>query len=387
MLKKKRRREEPTLGNDLKVSIVIPAYNDAPFVARSVGSCLGQTHGNIEVICVDDGSDDGTLDALQALANGDARVKVTALDENAGTHNARRAGLSRAEGDLVMFLDGDDELAGEACARAAAEYAEKPYDVLHFATQVKSDRRAARDRVRALEAWMRPEKGELHGRDVLRKSFVDHLYSFSAACKAYPRPLVQQAFDDIGDVWADAGEDALEYFAIAFHAEVYRGLPDCRYYVYHLGDGLSERQGMNAADFERVVRLHDTVVAIGTFLESQGAMGECADIYQFHRDDQLFVSVQAWNNDVRPEDKAACLKRLLETWPEADVVERVCSFGSGAVSVLREVRGDIALTDEQLIACGRADGASDVRAEYESSPSYRLGRTLTAPVRKLLRRG
>ena len=383
-------------GGNLKVSIVVPAFNDEEYIERSLGSCLRQTHANLEIVCVDDGSTDGTRAAQQAFAAKDDRVKLMPLDHNQGTHNARRAGVAQATGDLVMFLDADDELAPQAAARAAAEFATKPYDILHFATAVKSDGgKVGRDRVKLLEDWTCPVKGELRGRDILEKSFVEHAYSFSLACKAYPLPLVQRAFDHMGDVWADSGEDALEYFAVAFFADVYRGLPHCKYYVYHLGDGLSEHRGLTAEEFERVIRLHDAVEGIRTFLQGEGALGEDGQgesvfdgydaIFQAHWLDQLQVTLRNWYNDVREEDKPACLRRILETWPREQAIDEACKLGSGAVAVLQDVLGEDALTSEQLMAAGRADGEREVREEYERSLSYRLGRTLSAPVR-LMRR-
>lgn len=87
------------------VSIVMPCYNAAPHLPRSVGSVLAQTLNNWELITVDDGSNDNTLDWLKT--QNDRRIRIVA-QTNKGVSAARNAGLSLAKGKYVAFLDADD---------------------------------------------------------------------------------------------------------------------------------------------------------------------------------------------------------------------------------------------------------------------------------------
>lgn len=86
------------------VSVIIPTYNRAIKCKISVESVLSQTHGNVEVIVVDDGSKDSTRDVISGL---DERVKYI-RQENAGVSAARNTGLEAASGDYIAFLDSDD---------------------------------------------------------------------------------------------------------------------------------------------------------------------------------------------------------------------------------------------------------------------------------------
>src|ERR1700679_2362004 len=70
------------------VSVIIPVYNGAAFVGETIESALKQTYGNLEIIVVDDGSTDGTLDILNRYAANDERVRVIA-QANGGVANAR----------------------------------------------------------------------------------------------------------------------------------------------------------------------------------------------------------------------------------------------------------------------------------------------------------
>jgi glycosyltransferase involved in cell wall biosynthesis len=89
------------------VSVIVPAYNAEPFIARTLRSALQQTYGALEIIIIDDGSTDSTRAVACAVAEGDKRVRIISVP-NGGVANARNIGISEAAGELVAFLDADD---------------------------------------------------------------------------------------------------------------------------------------------------------------------------------------------------------------------------------------------------------------------------------------
>ena len=89
------------------VSVVVPTYNRAYCLARTIDSALGQTHPSVEVIVVDDGSVDETAEMVAARYGSDARVRLI-RQANAGVSAARNTGLRVARGDYVALLDSDD---------------------------------------------------------------------------------------------------------------------------------------------------------------------------------------------------------------------------------------------------------------------------------------
>ena len=90
-----------------KVSVIIPVYNTEKYLRECLDSVVNQTLKNIEIICVDDGSTDGSLEILREYAEKDSRVKVyTQPNTNAGA--ARNHGLRYATGEYLAFLDSDD---------------------------------------------------------------------------------------------------------------------------------------------------------------------------------------------------------------------------------------------------------------------------------------
>lgn len=89
------------------VSVIIPTYNRVKTLPAAIESVLGQTYGNVEVIVVDDGSDDGTEEYVNALT--DHRIKYIRNAVNRGPAAARNLGVRQAQGKYVAFQDSDDE--------------------------------------------------------------------------------------------------------------------------------------------------------------------------------------------------------------------------------------------------------------------------------------
>lgn len=91
----------------IKISVVVPVYNAEEFLEESINSVLNQTLKDIEIICVNDGSKDNSLQMLNEFARRDNRVKVFDK-ENGGCGSARNFGLERAKGRYIYFFDPDD---------------------------------------------------------------------------------------------------------------------------------------------------------------------------------------------------------------------------------------------------------------------------------------
>lgn len=101
-----------------RVSVVIPAFQAAGTIERALKSVLGQTAPPREVLVVDDGSTDDTVDRARSL--GDPRIRVIRLPTNSGAAAARNAGCAEAVGEWIAFLDADDAWHPEKLARQLA---------------------------------------------------------------------------------------------------------------------------------------------------------------------------------------------------------------------------------------------------------------------------
>lgn len=95
------------IQQNIKVSVIMPIYNAFDFLKPAMDSVIDQTLKEIEIICIDDGSTDHSLDIIKEYQKADDRIRII-TETNAGPALARNNGLKRARGEYVAFLDADD---------------------------------------------------------------------------------------------------------------------------------------------------------------------------------------------------------------------------------------------------------------------------------------
>jgi glycosyltransferase involved in cell wall biosynthesis len=93
----------------MKISIITPCYNAAPYIANTIQSVQNQTILDWEMIIVDDGSSDNSVEIIQKIIAQDSRIKLI-QKENGGSASARNLALSIAQGEYIQFLDSDDTI-------------------------------------------------------------------------------------------------------------------------------------------------------------------------------------------------------------------------------------------------------------------------------------
>ena len=112
-----------------KISIIVPVYMVEEYIGKCIDSLISQTHKNIEIILVNDGSLDGCPEICNNYAKNDSRIKVI-NKENGGLSDARNAGLREAIGEYILFVDSDDYIEEETCECFISAIGELEVDVV-----------------------------------------------------------------------------------------------------------------------------------------------------------------------------------------------------------------------------------------------------------------
>lgn len=113
------------------LSVIVPVYNVEDYLDACLDSLQAQTFSDIEMVCVNDGSPDGSREILAKRQKEDARIVI--VDKpNGGLSSARNAGINAACGTYIGFLDADDRFTPNACQRIAEAFAETDADVVTF---------------------------------------------------------------------------------------------------------------------------------------------------------------------------------------------------------------------------------------------------------------
>lgn len=111
-----------------KISIIVPVYNTEKYLVQCFESLINQTFSDIEIICVNDGSDDNSLKILEEYAQKDERIKIFS-QKNQGAGVARNFGMAKAKAEYIMFCDSDDFYELQMCEKMFKEITENNVDI------------------------------------------------------------------------------------------------------------------------------------------------------------------------------------------------------------------------------------------------------------------
>ncbi len=227
----------------MTVSIIVPAYNCATYLAEALQSLREQSERDIEIIVVDDGSTDATRHIAQAQAAHDLRIRVF-TQRNSGTPAAaRNRGLREARGEFVAFLDADDLYHPEKIARQLQALQDHPEldivfcDVVQFTTDPYDPKNACylrdRDFVNAAAAHLEKLVEDVYGcRDSFYRFMSTRFTCLSTQGVFMRRRVLQQE-----TVWFDEnfviGEDIDLWFRLALRTKIGYVNQPLAYYRHH----------------------------------------------------------------------------------------------------------------------------------------------------------
>lgn len=201
------------------VSILIPCYNAAPFLAETLDSALAQTWPRIEIIVVDDGSTDDSLTVARRFASHKVQVFY---GPNRGAPAARNEALRHAQGDFFQFLDADDLLATDKIARQMATLQAAPKGCVASGAW-------ARFYQQPVEAQFRPEAlwADLDPVDWLVLHLGQRLMMHSAAWLV-PRDKAERAGTWDEAIWPNPNDDGEYFFRVVLASCGVRFCPEAR---------------------------------------------------------------------------------------------------------------------------------------------------------------
>lgn len=176
----------------VKVSVIVPVYNAKKTIRDCLEAIVGQTLKEIEVICVDDGSKDGSWKVIEEIRQKDDRVRLI-RQENQGAGVARNVGMKEARGDYLVFLDSDDYFepdmlrsAWECCRKTGAEACAWAADAVHIETGESVPYRSAFDKRYILKTNpFDPASDEAH-------EIVMQMFNGVPWTKMFSRELIQR---------------------------------------------------------------------------------------------------------------------------------------------------------------------------------------------------
>lgn len=167
----------------MEISVVIPTYNRESTIQKTLESVLNQTSRPMEIIVVDDGSTDRTIDIVKGIKVENSIIRLIRMKRNRGAQAARNIGIKVAKGEWIAFLDSDDEWTNDKIEVCQKIYEEHPgYDVYFSDFFIRENNHIRRERC------VSPDKQGNHARNILCGARV-----------LFPTMVVKkQALEDIG---------------------------------------------------------------------------------------------------------------------------------------------------------------------------------------------
>lgn len=214
-------KSDPGKGSPL-ISVIVPVYNVRPYLEEALESVIHQTYRNLDIILIDDGSEDGSGEICDRYAKTDPRTRVI-HQRNQGLSAARNTGLDAIRGEYVSFLDSDDAFRPEMIETLWKALAREQADmVLCKIALCYTQQRLSRAKARRTEPGFRPG---VYDRKAFLRTMVDERPNVYVWNKLYRAELWQNIRFPVGRVF----EDVAVAFPIAGRAERVCVLPDVLY--------------------------------------------------------------------------------------------------------------------------------------------------------------
>ncbi len=253
----------------MKISVIVPIYNTGEYLRKCVDSLCRQTHENIEILLINDGSTDNSLEIMEELAGTDERIRI--IDkQHEGVSAARNAGLEEIRGDFVSFIDSDDWIDTNMYAVMLSQIAENNVDAAYCEwTEEFSDGTST------VKGYDGRKKLVCRGDEVLACYFENRV-SIRLSSGLLRRSMLQEIRFD---VMRERGEDMLFCFQSLCRAKgiVYTNTPF--YHRFHRAGSLSNRRGFYLAD---VGRATCTDVMLAYIRKNRPRQIAAAQVYAFN---------------------------------------------------------------------------------------------------------
>lgn len=310
-------------------SIIIPAFNAEKYIEKCLASATSQSFKDIEIIVVDDGSDDTTPCLVRKAAKIDGRISLISHKANKGRHSARKTGVLEARGSYILFLDADDELAQNACELIHAHLLQRDVDLLHFGIEVPEVGTVSESTRTSLEQGSNSNIGYLENEEILRATFdpeKGYKVDWQIWQRAYKSSVIKEAFSRMADRRLNRAEDGYEFFVIAALSKTHDSRDNEKLYRYFHGRGITGESPISADEFGRFCeQFKECIIATRAFA-AENENPTTLKCFSGYVDKNLELLSNDWYRRVREDEKPEALKHFKSTFGEDRTARELYRF-------------------------------------------------------------
>lgn len=299
-----------------KISIVVPIYNNEEHLKDCLNSLISQTLQDIEIICVDDGSDDGSIQILKAMEQTAAgKIKCLYHSENQSASQCRKDGVLASVGEYIMFADADDFFEKNACEIAYQTITKRKHDIVQFGTIIENCANLPAARIDLNKRLVAPfVDGPLRG-DLLSYCFLEKKISVNVWNKIVKGNVCRSAFAEIQDGYFPKANDLYALFFILKHANSFSGLAKPLYH-YRFGLGMTGKPIMNIENFSLHCQGVLVLKEIRKLVEAAGAQTDPNHLVICDKIEANFINEQLgrWHQNLPKDLKKDGLRIMNSVW-------------------------------------------------------------------------
>lgn len=299
-----------------RFSVLIPVYNVENYLDDCLNSVLNQTFTDFEVICVDDGSTDKSLEILENFKKNDKRIKIVKHEKNQGLLAARVSAVKKAKGDYFVFLDSDDSLKANALEIFDKEITKYPVEILMCNMNLKFT-----DSVGFLEK----KSAKVHFSVKNKKRFLEQIffdcfkkkkYAHNVIGKVIQNELCKKVYERVVGDNVVISEDLYAFFMLSYYANTFRAI-NKKLYNYNLGRGVTGNN-YSYEFYKKSCAQGKLFKDLEKFLTEQKAKEEYFNVLTKIKERQSEALAYDYCFLVDEKDKEDALKLLSESFGEGE---------------------------------------------------------------------
>lgn len=279
------------------LTVVVPVYNVENYIEKCIHSLQNQSYRNIEIICVDDGSPDRSIEIVQRLAEADDRIRIVRHETNQGLFRARLTGIKYAKGKVIAFVDSDDFVSSDWFRPLVKILTESGADMV-LGNTVNVDEAGRKTYFNHYRSFNKNRK-PLQGKDLLRR-FLNSKGNVLYGIRFGTKFTAENCLRDLCRIWKNAGTACYGGGHRFFNGFLCTGKKlsfcdnDCYFYFRHSRASTSIHHSR-----DQMLRYVRDICNVFAFAEK--FLEECGRMQEVERNFRLFKEkyFRIWSGNVR----------------------------------------------------------------------------------------
>lgn len=318
-----------------KVSVIIPVYNTEQWLEECIDSVSKQTYQDLEIICIDDSSTDGSSDLLKANALKDNRIKIVTLEKNSGLASVRNIGMDLAKGEYIYFVDSDDSIQMNTIERLYNISTSYLLDVVYFDGYALFD---SEEFKKIFDPNIYSRKKTEGTRTIISGiEMFEYLYSNDEWSNEVPRQFYSKKFLKRNHIRFYEGiihEDVLFSFQCAFYAKRALLIPDRLYNRRYRNNSIITSE-KNAKNF---CGIFCSAFYINRYIHTKNLYNDIMKSYVARLNNQAIRLFNEFRYDTLSEIEKLCDDKLLFAYYQFESLQDTyCAYGDISEKLLNTI--------------------------------------------------